>query len=293
MNLRRHRILVLAPVLLVLVACKGRRDLGNDGLRDLPSRTPEKLIERLLLADPGAQHYYSARADVEVVGEDGSRSFKANLRVVHDSAAWISVVPALGIEVARALLTPDSLKVLDKLNDRYFLGDNAAAKKKFGMQPSLDLFQQALLGRAVGLVPTEKYRADRDNGKYMLTSKEKRRFIRATEEPAEVDSTADQRTERIQEQAEENSVVVYRYWLDPDSFWVDRVLITDLARDQQADLRYEERTRVNGIPLPSRILILLSDSSREASARFELTKINVDGPLQLSFRIPEKFSPME
>ena len=112
MNLRRHRILVLAPVLLVLVACKGRRDLGNDWVRDLPSRTPEKLIERLLLADPGAQHYYSARADVEVVGEDGSRSFKANLRVVHDSAAWISVVPALGIEVARALLTPAMRGVL-------------------------------------------------------------------------------------------------------------------------------------------------------------------------------------
>lgn len=289
MNLLRHRILVLAPVLLVLVACKGRRDLGNDGIRDLPARTSEKLLERLLIADPGAQHYYSARAEVEVVGDDGSRSFKANLRVVNDSAAWISVVPALGIEVARALLTPDSIKVLDKLNDRYFLGDIPAAKKKFGIQPSLDLFQQALLGRAVGLEPTEKYRADRDDGKYMLTSKEKRRFIRAAEE----DSTADPRAERIQAQAEENSVVVYRYWLDPDSFWVDRVLITDLARDQQADLRYEERTRVNGIPLPSRILILLSDSSREASARFELTKINVDGPLQLSFRIPEKFSPME
>ncbi len=38
---------------------------------------------------------------------------------MRDSAVWVSVIPALGIEMARALLTPDSLKLMDKLHDQY------------------------------------------------------------------------------------------------------------------------------------------------------------------------------
>lgn len=87
---------------------------------------------------------------------------------MQDSAAWVSIVPALGIEVARVLLTPDSLKMMDKVNDQFFLGDTAAARMKFGLQPSLSLLQQALLGRPIGLAPSEKYRSDREEGMYVL-----------------------------------------------------------------------------------------------------------------------------
>ena len=36
-----------------------------------------------------------------------TRASRRTLRVVRDSAVWISVIPALGIEVARVLLTTD------------------------------------------------------------------------------------------------------------------------------------------------------------------------------------------
>ena len=83
-----------------------------------------------------------------------------------------------------------------------------------------------------------------------------------------------------------------RYWIEPDSFRVARVQIADLVRDQTADVRYEERGGAEEHFLPTRISITLSEPGRQASGRLELSRIQLGGPLQLNFRIPEKFTPM-
>jgi Domain of unknown function (DUF4292) len=283
---------------LLIVACKPiRQAMPFRG--DIPARGPDKLVEQLMAQQLTDVHYYSAKASVDLKDSTGSKSFKAHMRCVVDSAAWISVVPALGIEVARALLTTDSLKVLDKIGDHYWVGDTAQAKKKFGLAPELDLLQQALLGLPIGLDPKEKYKSEREDGQYTLTSKEKRRFRRAAEELAPDDSLDDdrdmneRRLERTLRKAEKKDAVVFKYWLEPDSFRVTRVLIVDLAHDQQADVRYSSRTTVNGHSVPAHLSLSLSDPARHAEVTFELDRISLDGPLQLNFKIPEKFTPME
>jgi len=268
-------------------------------MRDLPPRGPERLLDSLLAHSTIDMRYYSAKADVDVEMADGNKSFKAHVRCVMDSAVWLSAVPALGIEVARALLTRDSLKFMDKLHDTYWLGDTVSAQKKFGVQPSLSLFQQALLGMPIGLDPKEKYRSDREDGQYVLVSKEKRRFIRAAEDMAPDDTLqgdkdlSERRLERTLRRAERKDAIVYKYWLEPDSFRVTRVLITDLAHDQQADVRYMQRTLVDGRSLPSLVTLSLSDPTHQVTGRLALDRITLNGPLQLNFRIPEKFTPME
>lgn len=285
-------------LLAFLAACKPIREV-MPFRGEIPARGPEKLVERLVADRITDVRYYSAKAGVELKDSTGSKSFKAHIRCAIDSAAWISVVPALGIEVARALLTRDSLKVMDKLGDKYWVGDTAQAKRKFGLAPELSLFQQALLGMPIGLDPEEKYKSDREEGQYTLTSKEKRRFRRAAEDMAIDDTLAhdhdmgERKLERTLRRAEKKDAVVFKYWLEPDSFRVTRVLISDLAHDQQADVRYSSRTTVNGHSLPSLVSLSLSDPARHAEAVFELDRISLDGPLQFSFRIPEKFTPME
>lgn len=290
-----------AALLLLLAvatgACRPKRQVAEVA-RELPPRSAEKLLERLTAQRLDGVRYYSAKAEVDITGPDGHKGFKATIRSVLDSAAWVSISPALGIEVARVLLTPDSLKLVDKLNDQYWVGDTAQARKRFGLQPGLGLFQKALFGLPIGLDPEEKYKADREEGQYTLTSKEKKRFRRAAEDLAPDDTLAndrdmnEQRLERTLKRAEKRDAVVYRYWIEPDSFLVKRVLITDLARDQQADVRYLHRTVVNGHTLPDHISLSLSDSTKLVTGTLQLDRIGIDGPLQLNFRIPEKFAPM-
>lgn len=291
----------LATALLVLLttaACKSGKPLPIIGA-ELPARSPERLLEKLLANEQvhDTIRYYSARASVSLKLPDGTKSFKAQIRSVRDSAAWVSIIPALGIEVARVLLTTDSLKLLDKMADEYFVGDTNAAKTQFGLQPSLTLLQQALLGKAIGLDPTEKYRSDREDGHYVLTSREKRRFVRAAEDISPADTMGgrdmgERRLERTMRKAEEREAIVLRYWMDPDDYRVTRVQIADLARDQTADVRYSGRGTEEEGYLPTTISITLSEPGRQASATLELSRIVLVGPVSMSFRIPEKFTPM-
>ncbi len=287
----------LISLVLLSTACKSGRPITLIN-REVPARSSEKIIERMVQQDTLRARYYTAKASVDLVLPDGNKSFKAHVKSVRDSAVWVSVVPALGIEVARVVLTPDSLKMLDKLHDQFFVGDTTSAKKKFGMQPSLSLLQQALLGKAIGLDPQEKYRTDREDGQYVLTSKEKRRFVRAAEDMSPGDTLArdrdmgERRMERTLRRAEEREAIVYRYWVEPDSYRVSRVQVVDLVHDQTADVRYEERGGVEQGFLPTRISITLSEPGRVASGRLEITRIDFEGPLQLNFKIPEKYAPM-
>jgi ribosomal protein L25 (general stress protein Ctc) len=246
-----------------------------------------------------APRYYQAKAEISFRNNTESRSFKAHIRMVRDSAAWLSVVPALGIEVARALLMPDSLLLLDKLHDTYWTGDTADVRRKFGIELNLVLLQDALLGRPAGLDPEEKYRSDREDGAYTLTSRERRRFVRAAEDLSPGDTLPNdkdmrgKKLERTLRKAGKKEAVVYKYWIDPDSLCVERVQISDLAHDRLADVRYVERVIVDGNNLPASVLISLSAPGQTASGSLRLDRIELNGPLNLPFRIPEKFKPME
>lgn len=60
---------------------------------------------------------FSAKIKVDYRGGDGkSYDFNAFVRMKKDSVIWISVNAALGIEAFRVLITPDSVKVLNKLD---------------------------------------------------------------------------------------------------------------------------------------------------------------------------------
>lgn len=287
-------------LILLLAACHaGKPLIGEQHHNVLEPRNANDLLDALAANGPEGSRYYSAKADVSFKSGSESRSFKAHVRVVRDSAAWLSITPALGIEVVRVLLTTDSLFLLDKIHDTYWKGDTGAAHRRFGIKPSLSLFQEALQGAPIGLDLKEKYRSEQEDGQYVLVSKEKRRFVRAAEDISPGDTLMndkdmrEKRLERTLRKAEKREAMVYKYWIDPDSMRVARVLITDLAHDQQADVRYNQRITVDGRSLPAHIVLSLSGPGQTATGTLQLDRIQLNGPLNLPFRIPDKFKPMD
>ena len=296
--MRYWHLFVVLGLMLFVSGCRAVKPVSGRA-RDLSPRSTNELLDVLKAQNAAGVLYYSAKADVSMKTDAEKRSFKAHIRVVRDSAAWLSITPALGIEVARALLTPDSLKLIDKLHDTYWVGDTGQAHTKFGMQPSLKLLQDALLGLPIELDPEDKYRSDREDGMYTLSSKEKRKFVRAAEDISPGDTLPhdkdmrEKRLERTLRKAERREAMVYKYWIDPDSMRVSRVLISDLAHDQQADVRYMERKTVDGRSIPTLVILSLSTPSQQATGTLRLDRIQLNGPLNLPFRIPEKFTPMD
>lgn len=83
----------------------------------------------VLLASCGAQRGIAKKpahltaevkkAQLHIVMDDKEYSVTANMQTVHDSYAVCSVVPLLGIEVARVEAMKDSVWVIDKVHHKY------------------------------------------------------------------------------------------------------------------------------------------------------------------------------
>lgn len=60
---------------------------------------------------------FAAKMKVDFQGSDGKKNdFNAFIRMKKDSVIWVSINALLGIEAFRVLITPDSVKVLNKLD---------------------------------------------------------------------------------------------------------------------------------------------------------------------------------
>ncbi|MBL0044808.1 MAG: hypothetical protein IPP33_10590 [Flavobacteriales bacterium] len=133
-------------------------------------------------------------------------------------------------KVARALLTTDSLKVLDKLGDRFGYGDTAQRRRKFSLAPDLSL-STSLVRMPIGLDAKEVQTSARiaNTPPY---KQEKRRFRRAARRDMSLDDTlADdrdmnrRRLERRRSAGPKKDAIVFQVLVGRDSIRVTRVLI--------------------------------------------------------------------
>lgn len=75
-----------------------------------------------------------------------SHSGSGTLRMVSDSLIWMSV-SALGLEVGRALFTPDSVKFIFKLKNKYFAGDYSYLKNFIPVDVDFNILQSLFLDK--------------------------------------------------------------------------------------------------------------------------------------------------
>lgn len=89
--------------------------------------------------------YLSGRGKVHFKAKDNEQSANFNLRIKRDSAIWLSG-SLLGIEGVRALLTADSVRVVNRLQKTYFAGDYAYLSQLLNVPVTYKQMQDILLG---------------------------------------------------------------------------------------------------------------------------------------------------
>ena len=95
------------------------------------------------------------KLDVDVANLDQTESFKASIRIARDSAIWMSISPALGVEVARILLEPDSVLFISKIpGNKFYYAGNYEALSEWADTPLPFADVQAILsGQPMNLNP--------------------------------------------------------------------------------------------------------------------------------------------
>lgn len=93
---------------------------------------------------------FSAKINVNYAGgDDKSYNVNAFVRMYRDSVIWISINAIFGIEAMRALITKDSVKLLDKQNKTYTFRSVAYLQEVTDLPLDLQALQQLIIGNPV------------------------------------------------------------------------------------------------------------------------------------------------
>lgn|GEM_PF-1186098 len=153
--------LIFLLVALISVSCKKKKKLKaeNNLAASQPTSTGEGTGVWLKL--PAMQQtYFTTRTKINFQDSSMSVQVGASFRGERGKFLWGSVTYALGIEVARLLIRPDSAFVWDKFNGRLLVADYRSFAESYGAPASLQVLQDMLvMGKVSWLEEMEKTRS--------------------------------------------------------------------------------------------------------------------------------------
>lgn len=129
-------------------------------------KAPSFLKEKI--EAPHLTYAHTLSASARILFDDGGQriSANANLIWVRDSVLWLNV-KKLGIEAVRALITPDSVFLLNRLDKTWAARSIHDLQRAYGLPGGFDAVQHTLLG-AAWLLPGQEWSSDISEGQHRL-----------------------------------------------------------------------------------------------------------------------------
>ncbi|MCC5928537.1 MAG: DUF4292 domain-containing protein [Cyclobacteriaceae bacterium] len=125
---------VVLMLALGFVSCK--KELSTAGRKNLEGLAVEQIDF----------DYFSSRSRISYDQGDKSIRGIANIRMKKDSIIWLSLSPSVGVEVSRAVITEDSIVVINRLDKNYSVIDYGQMSKDLGFKVDFQLMQSVILG---------------------------------------------------------------------------------------------------------------------------------------------------
>ncbi len=240
------------------------------------------------------------KVDADFGTEEESSGFKATIRMRKDSLIWVSITPALGIEMIRVMITPDSLKYLSKIPDNkfYYLGTFDDVNKLVGISFDFEMLQQLLVGNAIGLEKDEKrFRSEVDGDDYLLISKYRRkvrRVVGVDDRKLEGDTILvnpdDPRYQRTMRKSEDaDDLIVSRYWFEAAQYRLIKSVFNDLLRQRMLEVSYNDFQPDGEQFYPAKCRLIISSTQQRQVLNYEITKLSSGKAYDFPFEIPDDY----
>ena len=216
--------------------------------------------------------WLSAKADIDYTESSGDKiSFSVNMRACNDSVIWLSVAPLLGIEAVRALISRDSVHLLDRVHHSYIRRDYQYLDDLLKIKVTFSMLQAIITGKYFSGIDGEKIQSVYEESPYyILSTLPKLKTIRTAEEN-------NPEHPRVQD-----------FWIDTD-YRIVKTKIQDDPLKRALTVEYNNFTSVKDKFFP-RLIRLLAESNKSAVIEIKYTKFSFDGPLNFPFSVSEKYS---
>jgi hypothetical protein len=249
--------LVAALALLLSSGCSSSRKTTAVKVKE---RTPEFLVRQMLENQVNAE-WMDAKAKVNF--DDGYMSMgaTASIRLRKDSVLWIAV-KKLGFEVGRAMITPDSIYVLDRLNNEAVVKDLGYLAKVFHIPADFQMLQSLMLGNPLFFM-TRGFQSEMTGQRYRVYGS--RDGLEST------------------------------YWIGGRHFQLESMSFDDQRTRRRVHIRFEEYDRAaeNQIFSYLRNLEVDSQQTGKVSIDIRFSQVEFNVPKNIRFEIPDRYTRVE
>ncbi|HXI00304.1 MAG TPA: DUF4292 domain-containing protein [Sphingobacteriaceae bacterium] len=199
---------------------------------------------------------FSVRAKADLAIGNNKNDVTMHIRIKKDQAIWVSITAIAGIEVARALITPDSIKILNRIESIYVKKPFSYVHEFTNKQINFKTLQSLLTGNAISELVTEK---------------------------ADIVSTPVLQLNGTLEK------LTYSM-LFTDHKKVSQVRISDAAAGQDLKVNYGDYAIVSGKEVPQMISIRSLAAKKQIAVDLVYNKIDIDTPIDMPFSVSKRFT---
>ncbi|MES2425808.1 MAG: DUF4292 domain-containing protein [Bacteroidota bacterium] len=265
-----NRLLIVC-CLLAIVSCKARKKAMTMPAAPQVKNTvttaitpPDLTLLKNQLAAIKAQQVsfntFSGRANTKLDINGSSNDVTLNIRIKKDKQIWVSITALLGIEVARAVITPDSIKVINKLQGLYLKKPFSYIYQYASRQVNYKTIESLLVGNVMPEVLTENTHIKTDLGNVNLSG-------------------------NLDE-------LLYSVMLNTN-MRVTQFNLNNEGAAQAMLVNNGNFIQANNRMVPSQIDILSTIGDKKIQANLRYTKADFDQPLEFPFNIPERYAPAD
>jgi hypothetical protein len=257
-----NKILVVC-CLLLFFGCKTKKHLVATAPVTVAVQ-PKPVVNTAKLAPIKAQQIYfntfSAKAHATLAIDGNSNDCTLNIRINRDKKIWVSITYIIGIEVARALITPDSILVINRIQGVYLKKPFNYINDYTNRQVNYSMLQALLLGNAIPQALNDSTQYQAATGNITLSG-----------------SLKD---------------LVYKLVLG-NNFKVTQTNLSNLDAGQSLQVNNTAFIQSGSNTLPSQIDIASVAKDRKIQVNLRYVKVDFNQPQDYPFTIPERYTPAE
>ena len=274
-------------VSVLMFSCRTAKQVVTE--KDIPLMTEHKLLKQIESNRLNDSTLFAKRIEVSFTDGENSDNFKASLKISRDSFMQISLTAPLGIEVARILLTQDSIKFVDVYHKKYFLADYDYFNQRYDVSLTYDFLQNIFTNTFSDFtlldesdLRTKRYKLDRTEMGYKLWTVDKK--------------NAGKKLKKFYKQSgseRDEIILLQEILIDPTYFRPLSMSLKDLNEGVGISVRYENFVRFGEelFPEKMRFTLFSKKSNMDLNLKFQRMEFNV--PVEPNFRILSKYKRME
>jgi len=203
---------------------------------------------------------FSGKARTKLNINGSSNDVTLNVRIQQGQKIWISVTAIAGIEVARVLITPDSILIINRLQSEYVKKPFSYINKIAGDQANYQSLESLFIGNAVPQMINENADLQSASGNTTLTG-----------------SLSD---------------FAYTLTLGTD-LRVNQTTLNNQTAGQSLQITNSAFVAAGTKVLPSQIDMTSVVKDKKLAVNLHYIKEDFDLPLEYPFTIPPRYKPME